>query len=353
MATIITSVITDANVWSDIVPTSLPPLTTFFEPPDGCSTQWIWYGAGSVSSGFSVPNMAAMGVQSDYYARCRPYDQVSARYSPGICTSGQTLAEMDELRFQSFVLWTGICCDSGMRYDTISEKCEKVFTPVMEVLTGISTTIPWLCEATNPTIYIVDLTTILCSSFESDGHTVHSTKQTILRQMPSRVSSGTAVAEPLVVYWQASDLNYFPVDYASSLASVMRVPFVATGLSSLTPSNTTTPVATPPPTDPNNKGHRLSPGAIAGIAIGIGALVISGIVILLYLWRRRKRRQRLQHPDVPEMEGSSRGLKRFMGGKWRAETDGTSEPVEAGSTSVRIIPGPPVELDGTQRERNQ
>jgi hypothetical protein len=78
--------------------------------------------------------------------------------------------------------------------------------------------------------------------------------------------------------------------------------------------------------------------------------VIFIVVLVLYLWRRRKQ-QRIQHPDVAEMEGSSRGLKHLVGGRWRAEQDGTSQPVEAGSTSVNIIPGPPVELDSTPAER--
>jgi hypothetical protein len=54
------------------------------------------------------------------------------------------------------------------------------------------------------------------------------------------------------------------------------------------------------------------------------------------------------------MEGSSRGLKRLVNGQWRAETHRTSVPVEAGSlalvevgrASLRIVSGPPVELDG-------
>jgi membrane protein implicated in regulation of membrane protease activity len=96
----------------------------------------------------------------------------------------------------------------------------------------------------------------------------------------------------------------------------------------------------------------MKPGAIAGITVGIGVFVIFGIVLLLYLWRRRKqRKQRFEHLDISEMEGSSRGLERFVGGKWRAKTDGTSEPVETGSRRVRVIPGPSVELDGTQADR--
>jgi hypothetical protein len=83
------------------------------------------------------------------------------------------------------------------------------------------------------------------------------------------------------------------------------------------------------------------------------------------------------------MEGGSRGLKRFVNGQWRAETHGTSLPVEAGSlalveaegtsvavevgrksvlaevegksvlaeadgTGVPVVPASPVELDGRQ-----
>ena len=63
-----------------------------------------------------------------------------------------------------------------------------------------------------------------------------------------------------------------------------------------------------------------------------------------------------QPGGLPEMEGDSNGLKAFVGGKWRAEAHGTSDPVEAGvlepveveSRSVRVITGAPVELDATK-----
>jgi len=190
--------------------------------------------------------------------------------------------------------------------------------------------------AGNFTVSAIDKSTTLCST-PGDGNLI--AVETVFRRQPIQVTSGTATASPVIVYWHSSELYQFPSDYAYSLASVIKVSFG---------EKTSTPI----PKGPDNRRPSLSPGAIAGIAIGIGTVVISSIVILLYLWRRRKQRQLLQHPDVPEMEGSSRGLKRFVGGKWRAETDGTSSPVEAGSTSVRIIPGPPVELDSTQRERD-
>lgn len=225
-------------------------------------------------------------------------------------------------------------------------QCAKAFTTPMTALTYFTTTFPSIESVCNRTVASgIDFKLRICTTNDDFVLLLDSS----MRQPPTTLVSGQALARPLIVYWQSSDLYLFPSEYASSLASVIKVSF---GTTATTPSNNTTSVSARPPTDANNKGPSLSPGAIAGIAIGIGALIISSIVILLYLWRRRKQRQRLQHPDVPEMEGSSRGLKRFMGGKWRAETDGTSQPVEAGSTSVRIIPGPPVELDGTQRERD-
>jgi len=62
------------------------------------------------------------------------------------------------------------------------------------------------------------------------------------------------------------------------------------------------------------------------------------------------------------MEGSPGAFKSFMGEDWRAEadgttghveTDGTTGPVEVDeeSRAVRAIPGPPVEMDGTQTAR--
>ncbi|KAH6865883.1 hypothetical protein BKA58DRAFT_390392 [Alternaria rosae] len=235
-----------------------------------------------------------------------------------------------------------------------SDPCEKIIRTPMAVLTQFTTTLTQSgpCESTQNgevfTFWAIDISTSLCKVVTDGGF--GSVIDTWLRQPPSEMTSGTALASPLRVYWQSSDLSSFPSDYASSLASVIGVPF---GDTSTKPTNTTTPPSAPPSTKSNRKSSSRSPGAIAGIAVGVGALVIASIVILLYLRRRRKRQRRLQHPDVPEMEGSSRGLKRFMGGKWRAETDGTSQPVEAGSGSVVIIPGPPVELDGTQRERDQ
>ena len=238
-----------------------------------------------------------------------------------------------------------------MTFRTLDYMCVMTITSPMKAYTSFTTILSdgdpcyydgGLIRFANPTVVALDLTISLCSS---DSFL----RTTSIRNPPVEILSGTAIAHPVWLFWQTSDLTNFPVEYASALASVIKVPF---GNTTTTPLEDTPPASTAPSPELHNKGHRLSPGAIAGIAIGIGASVIFSVVIILYLWRRRKQRQPLEHPDVLEMEGSSRGLKHFMGGKWRAETDGTSNPVEAASRSVMIIPGSPVELGSTQRERD-
>ncbi|CAI9629193.1 unnamed protein product [Alternaria burnsii] len=217
----------------------------------------------------------------------------------------------------------------------------------MTVLANLTTT--WTRGSTTVTASAVDLTTYACTGTGDENDCADTT----LRRL-TEVTSGTAFAAQFVVDWQSSDFSRFPSEYASSLAAAIKVPFEDPVTTS--PSTTSTNFV-PPFTNPNNEDPdaAMSPGAIAGIAVGISAFLIFSIVLLLYLRRRmkQKQQQRLQHSDMWEMEGSSRGLKHFLGGRWRAEQDGTSQPVEAGSTSVRIIPGPPVELDTTPAERTQ
>jgi hypothetical protein len=234
-----------------------------------------------------------------------------------------------------------------MTISLVNGVCTKAFSTPMSALANLTTT--WTSGSTIVTTSAVDVTTYACAGIGDENVCGDIT----LRRL-TEVTSGTAFAAQFVVYWQSSDFAKFPSEYASSLAAAINVPFddPATTSSSMTDTN-----SAPPSTNPNNEDPdtAMSPGVIAGIAVGIGAFLIISIVLLLYLRRRMKQKQqrRLQHSDMWEMEGSSRGLKHFLGGRWRAEQDGTSQPVEAGSTSVRIIPGPPVELDTTPAERTQ
>jgi hypothetical protein len=159
------------------------------------------------------------------------------------------------------------------------------------------------------------------------------------RTITDCVFTGTVWAEPVSVYWQSSDLSLFPSAYATSLASAMNVPF----LSATSPTSSTLPTRTP---------EALSVGAKAGIGVGafFGVAIIAGALVFVSL-RRRKRQKSMQHPDLPEMNGQDSGFKRMFAGKWRAEVDGSSKPVEIDSRNVMVMPGSPVELEGSQGTR--
>jgi hypothetical protein len=170
------------------------------------------------------------------------------------------------------------------------------------------------------------------------------------------ITSGLAVADPVIVAWQAEDLPSFPNDYQTSLAQKIGVPL---------PAGT-------PSSQPTSKD--LSTAAKAGI--GVGAVLIAAIVgIILVILRVRKRRKHastIQESGIAEMEDQDQNntqRKWFFGGKWRneAHAEGVhevpAEPVqneldsridlnELDSRHVHIVPEPPAELDGSVPEPN-
>jgi hypothetical protein len=130
---------TEWNSWN---PTGLAPLTTRFEPPPACSTQWIQnpYNATNIRSGdgsfASWPADGGPAIRydysdyfaSNYYARCRPYNQPQTQaYSPGICTKGQTVAAIRELLYDSTRRWIGWCCGRCPLPPTTQASCRLRF----------------------------------------------------------------------------------------------------------------------------------------------------------------------------------------------------------------------------------
>jgi len=227
---------------------------------------------------------------------------------------------------------------SGMSIESPWYTCKSEFRTPFTAIVGytVSNTVFWDDVIPVPTTLTYSLgSTIASPFFFSTSMTYKNT--TIL-------SSGTAFADPLYVYWQLKDLSVFPPDYASSLATQISVPF------SLTPAPSPSLSSTiPPPTSSAVKevsAPDLSPAIKAGIGVGsvIGGLALGAIFVTILWWRRRKRVAKI-HPSEPELSGHSRGLMIFSKGKWRAEADGSSQPVEAGGRSVVVVPGSPVELE--------
>lgn len=150
--------------------------------------------------------------------------------------------------------------------------------------------------------------------------------------------------------WQETDLPKLPPAYASSLAKRIGVAFTQSatpGSASPLPSQTTSSLPV----------NSLSTGAKAGIGVGvtIGALLILALIAFLILRRRRKNSERTtqgsQDETRPEMEDQDATLatkKWYLGGRWRSEVETPkNKPGELDSRSVRVVGGPPQELDET------
>ena len=156
------------------------------------------------------------------------------------------------------------------------------------------------------------------------------------------IESGVAIAAPAMVAWQKKDLSLFPPAYASSVATQVGIEFTATP--TVSPGQAS---SIPPPTSTANstRPHHMSAEAKIRVGVGtaLGALACGAMMIIIVWWVRRKRE--VPHPTEPELQGYSRGLRIFLRGKWRAEAEGLSQPVETDGRSVKIIPGPPRELE--------
>ncbi|KAF2024422.1 hypothetical protein EK21DRAFT_104677 [Setomelanomma holmii] len=156
------------------------------------------------------------------------------------------------------------------------------------------------------------------------------------------MTQGTAVADPLYVAWEASDLSLFPVAYATSLAQKVGVAF--------------TPTATPSPgtTDSNSSG--LSSGAKIGIGVGagVGGFLLIALVAMGFIIRRLRRRNQAvtTYPNeaTPELGGTEAGAvkeKWYHGARPAEQAQGNNGVNELDSIPVQYLPGPPVELEGS------
>jgi hypothetical protein len=103
----------------------------------------------------------------------------------------------------------------------------------------------------------------------------------------------------------------------------------------------------------------LAPGVIAGIVIGaiVGAITI--LLVGFWILRKKKRRKNQSQARtasasgnaVHEMEDQDNVLSRrkwFLKRHWRNEVQGSVDPQELDSKNVRLVPGPPVELEASE-----
>jgi uncharacterized membrane protein YtjA (UPF0391 family) len=172
------------------------------------------------------------------------------------------------------------------------------------------------------------------------------------------VASGLAVADPVIVGWQAEDLQLFPGDYQISLAQRIGVSL---------PTRTSSPMSAP-----TSNGF----GTAAKAGTGVGAVLVAAtivlILVILCMRRRRKHASTTQQSSIAEMEDQDQNdtqRKWFFGGKWRNEIHADvvnevhAESIrnelessvvlnELDSRHVHIVPGSPAELDGSVPQSN-
>jgi hypothetical protein len=108
------------------------------------------------------------------------------------------------------------------------------------------------------------------------------------------LTSGTMLADEIVVYWQATDLPKFDSDYASMLARRLNINFTSTPTATLTAASN--------PADTLNASG-LSTGARAGTGVGVAVVVILLCVagFFLYKERHRKEARTFLKNDQPEL----------------------------------------------------
>lgn len=169
------------------------------------------------------------------------------------------------------------------------------------------------------------------------------------------VTTGLAVEDPIVVAWQIEDFSTFPLDYATSLAKRISIPF---------PSNTGE-VFGESISPPAGISTEAKAGIGAGVAIGAIAILTAMILLCLRRKRKQKGQAALNEHSKPELDGQNDDLVKK---KWwffseadshserqeldskamHAEVTGEQEVQELEQKPVHVISGPPAELDGAE-----
>ncbi|KAH8710056.1 hypothetical protein GQ44DRAFT_776822 [Phaeosphaeriaceae sp. PMI808] len=324
-----------------IATATVPDLTTFFTPPASCSNRWVAADTPGIAwstysrDGYTPP------VDPIYYS-CLPRSLKGPHYSPGVCTQGQTIAGITKYEAGPRTMWQAQCCKSGL---TLSMQTIQG-SGIPMCVSAISTPLPVR------TLLTTTYTNGVRSSYYEDVINDKSTLSSI-----TTITKGTAVADPLYVAWEASDLSLFPVAYATSLAQKIGVDFTPTGTPAASTASSRLPLETSSSTGSPSDSSGLSGTAKIGIGVGIGigvaltcALVTMSIVIRRL---RRKNHAGVAYPNenTPAMDkhdtGSVEG-KWYHQGKTNAEFEQSQGPLELDSIPVQAVHVPPVELEGSQ-----
>jgi hypothetical protein len=201
----------------------------------------------------------------------------------------------------------------------------------------------------------------------------------------STIAKGTAIADPLYVAWEAKDLSFFPVAYATSLAQKIGVSFTPTatpksGKTGSMASNTgsarasdatDSSTSTAAPADSSSSGLSSTAKLGIGLGVGIGALLIAALIGMAFVIRRLRRRNRVVDTPYdehhPAMAGPLPEKKKWyhrappggeVGGQGAYNPsagyggNANGGPGELDSNPVHYVAGQaPVELEGSRMNR--
>jgi hypothetical protein len=215
----------------------------------------------------------------------------------------------------------------------------------------LMTFLPYSGAPSSTTDYEWQTSSWISNGFGSDGYSTAWLSNT------TTITSGIAVADPIVVEWHLKDMSNFPSAYASSLADRIGVTLESAtpaGSPSL-PRHTNTSSSTSTLTPPN----ALSIGAKAGIGVGAALILILIGCTTVFFLLKKKQKQTTSTPagaDVAEMEDQDQTLaskKWYLLGKWRNEHAGEERRHELDSRTVTVIPGSPVELPADEPRQHE
>ncbi|KAF1958444.1 hypothetical protein CC80DRAFT_30780 [Byssothecium circinans] len=183
------------TVYSTSLPTfnpgNVPPLTAIYTPPFTCLNRWMW--DEHSQQAFSVYTMISLSDRID--VSCQPYGITSGTYSPGVCPSGQTVAEVTEYQTHESPgvgkYWQASCCPRGMTFGPeYSWRCVSSLSTAFQVYRLVT-------DGVHVAYEII--------SYANDGPSI---KPTTLKNLAT-VSTGLAIASPIVVAWQLQDLRVY------------------------------------------------------------------------------------------------------------------------------------------------
>ncbi|KAI0162179.1 hypothetical protein GGR57DRAFT_313768 [Xylariaceae sp. FL1272] len=252
------------------IPTGLGAVLTIFTPAPECSDQW-----------FSASDYVWSDNQHDpSWANCQPFGATAGAFSPGVCPSGQEFKNVEVLTSDNGVgttmtYYDGRCCYSEFAwYNSTWTIARSDIDQALSLTTAI----------------------LACVSSFGPGKE-YSVWTPGGAEDPQRIklnSTMTALGTYIHIYWNESDLSSLATPLAASLRVAMGLP--AYPPSSASNPSTSLPSATAS-NDTEGSGTRISGGAIAGIVIGVVAVLLLIAILGFLALSRRWRKQRKPESD--------------------------------------------------------